>query len=133
MQLNILVFIFTFKSENLYTIKSSINFSLTRMSFSNISKIFSFFALICLSACQTKSLSPFEEAKNPYAHLGVEGYMGAAMTSCLGMAPQGPPIVRKKDGATVIPDDHSPEQSGYFDCVDSKIYESENRIKEDSD
>ena len=59
------------------------------MSFLNISKIFGFIALIYLSACQTKSLSPFEEAKNPYAHLGVEGYMGAAMTSCLGMAPQG--------------------------------------------
>ena len=83
------------------------------MQFSIILKVFSFLALFCLSACQTKELSPFEQAKNPYAHLGVEGYMGAAMTSCLGMAPQGPPIVRKKDGATVVPDDHSPEQSSY--------------------
>ena len=81
------------------------------MSFLNISKIFGFIALIYLSACQTKSLSPFEEAKNPYAHLGVEGYMGAAMTSCLGMAPQGPPIVRKKDGAAVVADDHSSRTS----------------------
>src|SRR6056300_1011792 len=103
------------------------------MSFLNLSKIFGFIALIYLTACQTKSLSPFEETKNPYAHLGVEGYMGAAMTSCLGMAPQGPPIVWKKDGATVIADDHSPEKSGYFDCVDSKVYESENRLKKDSD
>ena len=108
-------------------------FFLSKMSFLNISKVFSFLALICLSACQTKSLSPFEEAKNPYAHLGVEGYMGAAMTSCLGMAPQGPPIVRRKDGDTVYADDHSPEQSSYFDCVDNKVYESENRIKKDSD
>ena len=103
------------------------------MLFLNISKIFGFIALIYLSACQTKSLSLFEEAKNPYAHLGVEGYMGAAMTSCLGMAPQGSPIAMKKDGASVIADDHSPEQSDYFDCVDSKVYENENRIKKDSD
>ena len=103
------------------------------MHLQNIPKILSFFILICVSGCQTKPLSPFEEAKNPYAHLGVEGYMGAAMTSCLGMAPQGPPIVRRKDGATVIADDHSPEQSGYFDCVDQEIAMSENRIKKDSE
>ena len=103
------------------------------MQFSIIFKVFSFLALFCLSACQTKELTPFEQAKNPYAHLGVEGYMGAAMTSCLGIAPQGPPIVRKKDGATVVADDHSPEQSGYFDCVDREISESEYRIKKDSD
>jgi len=95
--------------------------------------MFGLLAFICLSACQTKSVSPFEEAKNPYAHLGVEGYMGAAMTACLGMAPQGPPILRRKDGASVIADDHSPEQSGYFDCVDNEVYKSENRIKKDSD
>ena len=59
--------------------------------------------------------------------------MGAAMASCLGMAPQGPPIIRKKDGATVISADHSPEQSGYFDCVDQEIAMSENRIKKDSE
>ena len=103
------------------------------MHLQNIPKILSFFILICISGCQTKPLSPFEEAKNPYAHLGVEGYMGAAMTSCLGMAPQGPPIVRKKDGATVIADDHSPEQSGYFDCIDREISKSENRVKKDQD
>ena len=95
--------------------------------------MFGLLAFICLSACQTESVSPFEEAKNPYAHLGVEGYMGAAMTACLGMAPQGPPILRRKDGASVIADDHSPEQSGYFDCVDNEVYKSENRIKKDSD
>ena len=100
------------------------------MQFSIILKVFSFLALFCLSACQTKELSPFEQAKNPYAHLGVEGYMGAAMTSCLGMAPQGAPIVRKKDGTTVIADDHSPEQSSYFDCVDKEIYKIENKQSE---
>ena len=103
------------------------------MQFSLIFKPFGIFILLCLAACQTTELTPYEKAKNPYAHLGVEGYMGAAMTSCLGMAPQGPPIVRKKDGATVIADDHSPEQSGYFDCVDQEIAVSENRIKRDSE
>ena len=97
------------------------------MSFLNISKIFGFIALIYLSACQTKSLSPFEEAKNPYAHLGVEGYMGAAMTSCLGMALQGPPIVRKKDGAAEDSDDHYPQQADYFDCVEKEIYKVEEK------
>ena len=97
------------------------------MHLQNIPKILSFFILICISGCQTKSLSPFEEAKNPYAHLGVEGYMGAVMTTCLGMAPQGPPIVRKKDGATVVSDDHSPEQADYFDCVDKEIYKVEEK------
>ena len=48
------------------------------------------------------------------------------MTSCLGMATQGPPIVRKKDGNSVIADDHSPEHSGYFDCVNKEIYKIEN-------
>ena len=110
-----------------------VTYNLNQMNFSTIVKIFSFFVLICLTACQTKELTPYEKAKNPYAHLGVEGYMGAAMTSCLGMAPQGPPIIRKKDGATVIADDHSPEQSGYFDCVDREIAMSENRIKKDSE
>jgi hypothetical protein len=33
----------------------------------------------------------------------------------------------------VIADDHSPEQSGYFDCVDQEIAMSENRIKKDSE
>ena len=103
------------------------------MQFSIILKTFCFCVLIGLTACQNKELTPYEKAKNPYAHLGVEGYMGAAMTSCLGMAPQGPPIVRRKDGATVIADDHSPEQSGYFDCVDQEIAMSENRIKKDSE
>ena len=103
------------------------------MQFSFIIKACSFLVLIILSGCQTDELTPYEKAKNPYGHLGVEGYMGAAMTSCLGMAPQGPPIVRKKDGATVIADDHSPEQSGYFDCVDQEIAMSENRIKKDSE
>ena len=84
----------------------------------NIPKILSFFALICVSGCQTKPLSLFDEAKNPYADLGVDGYMGAAMTICLGMAPQGPPIVRKKAGAAVVSDDYYPEQADYFDYVE---------------
>ena len=82
--------------------------------------------LILISGCQVKELSPFEKAKNPYSLLGVEGCMCAAMTSCLGMTPQGPPIVRKKDGNSVIADDHSPEHSGYFDCVNKEIYKIEN-------
>jgi hypothetical protein len=95
-------------------------------------KILIFLVLISFSACQTKELTPFQEAKNPYAHLGVEGYMGAAMTSCLGMAPQGPPMIRKKDGDTVIAGDGSPEQFGYFDCVDREIINSESNSSKDS-
>ena len=102
------------------------------MKFSIVLKIFNFLILIYLSGCQTKEMSPFEKAKNPYAQLGVEGYMGAAMSSCLGMAPPGPPVVRKKDGATVINDDHSPEQGSYFDCVDREVYKVEHR-KADKD
>ena len=85
----------------------------------------SFVLMFFLVSCQTQSTSPFDKAKNPYSHLGVEGYVGAAMTSCLGMAPQAPPIKRKKDGATVIADDINPEQSSYFDCVDKDIYKVE--------
>lgn len=107
-----------------------VTFYLNQIHPSSIVKIFSFFALIFLNACQTTELTPYEKAKNPYAHLGVDGYMGAAMTSCLGMAPQGAPIVRKKDGTTVIADDHSPEQSSYFDCVDKEIYKIENKQSE---
>tara|TARA_B100001250_G_scaffold191818_1_gene164879 strand:- start:2835 stop:3149 length:315 start_codon:yes stop_codon:yes gene_type:complete len=102
------------------------------MKFSIVLKVFNFLILIYLSGCQTKELSPFEKAKNPYAQIGVEGYMGAAMSSCMGMAPPGPPVVRKKDGATVINDDHSPEQASYFDCVDREVYKVEQR-KADKD
>jgi hypothetical protein len=116
----------------LYAIKIYI-FYLKQMQPSVIFKLFSIFVLLCLAACQTKELTPYEKAKNPYGHLGVEGYMGAAMTSCLGMAPQGAPIVRKKDGDTVIADDHSPEQSGYFDCIDREISKSENHVKKYKD
>ena len=89
-------------------------------------------ALFCLGTCQTKQLTPFEEAKNPYAHLGVEGYMGAAMTSCLGMVPQGPPIVRKKDMAPVVPDDHSLNNLVILIVLIVKFL-GECRIKKDSD
>ncbi len=44
------------------------------------------FIQILITGCQVKELSPFEKAKNPYGHLGVEGYMGSAMTTCLGKA-----------------------------------------------
>jgi hypothetical protein len=108
-------------------------FYLKQMQFSLIFKPFGIFILLCLAACQTTELTPYEKAKNPYGHLGVEGYMGAAMTSCLGMAPQGAPIVRRKDGDTVIADDHSPEQSGYFDCIDREISKSENLVKKDKE
>ena len=97
-----------------------------------LSKNFYFVLFFLLVSCQSQTIDPFIEAKNPYAQLGVEGYMGAVMTSCLGKPPQGPPIRRKKDGATVIADDHHPEQSSYFDCVDREIYKSENRNKKDS-
>jgi hypothetical protein len=127
-----LEFLFYLQVRNFLCYKIDI-YNLKKMQFSIIVKLCGFLVLFSLLACQTKELTPYEKAKNPYAHLGVEGYMGAAMTSCLGMAPQGPPIVRKKDGATVIADDHSPEQSGYFECVDREISMTENRIKKDKD
>ncbi len=84
--------------------------------------------LILINGCQVKELSPFEKAKNPYAQLGVEGYMGSAMTSCLGIPSSGPPIRRKKDGGTVVNDQPASEQSSYFDCVDRQIQEVERII-----
>ena len=104
------------------------------MQFSIIIKACSFLVLIILSGCQTDELTPYEKAKNPYGHLGVEGYMGSAMTTCLGMAPPGPPIRREKDGASVVADSHYPEQPGYFDCIDKEIYKVEQKREEqDSD
>ena len=88
--------------------------------------------LIVLAGCQSKELSPFEKAKNPYAQLGVEGYMGAAMTSCLGMAPPGPPIIRRKDGNSVVSSDRSPEQDSYFHCIDREVLNVEHK-QADSD
>ena len=109
-------------------------FYLKQMQFSLIFKPFGIFILLCLAACQTTELTPYEKAKNPYGHLGVEGYMGAAMTTCLGMAPPGPPIRREKDGASVVADSHYPEQPGYFDCIDKEIYKVEQKQEEkDSD
>ena len=64
--------------------------------------------------CESKQLNILEQP-NPYTQhgIGVEGYMGAAITSCLGMPPQGPPV--QKDS----------EQKDYFDCRDSQIIEVE--------
>ena len=92
------------------------------------------FSLIILASCQTKEVSPFEEARNPYAHLGVEGYMGAAMTSCLGMAPSGPPIQKKRSDGTVFSEGgSSAEQINYFDCVDAEVFKMENQPDKDPD
>ena len=100
------------------------SFLLTKTSF--------LFSLIILVGCQTKEVSPFEEARNPYAHLGVEGYMGAAMTSCLGMAPSGPPIQKKRSDGTVF-NEGGAEQTNYFDCVDAEIFKIEHQADKDSD
>lgn len=103
------------------------------MHISLIPKAYSFLVLITLIGCQIKELTPYEKAKNPYGHLGVEGYMGAAMTTCLGMAPSGPPIRREKDGASVVADSNYPEQHGYFDCIDKEIYKVEEKRRDDED
>lgn len=107
--------------------------NLNHMQFFFIIKAYSFLVLIILSGCKADELTPYEKAKNPYGHLGVEGYMGAAMTTCLGMAPSGPPIRREKDGASVVADSHYPEQPGYFDCIDKEIYKVEEKRRDDVD
>ena len=89
---------------------------------------------ILLVSCQTKEVNPFEEARNPYAQLGVEGYMGAVMTSCLGIAPSGPPIQKKSSKGTIFYEGGpSAEQTNYFDCVDAEILKKENQANKDSD
>ncbi len=90
-------------------------------------KILSFFVLTLLGACQVKEVNPLEEARNPYVQFGVEGYMGTAMTSCLGMSPAGPPIRKGKDKGTVFNEGHPTEQTDYFDCIDNEIIEVEKK------
>jgi hypothetical protein len=56
----------------------------------NTSEVIKFFVIcVLVGGCQAKKIDPFIAAKNPYSQIGVEGYVGAAMTSCMGMAPQG--------------------------------------------
>jgi len=102
-----------------------VTYNLNQMYFSIIIKIFSFFVLICLTACQTKELTPYEKAKNPYSHLGVEGYSGAALTSCLAVSgpPSGRPIrARKLKDGNVVETGAPLSQSDYFDCVDQELH-----------
>ena len=54
------------------------------------------------------------------------------MTSCLGMAPPGPPIIRMKDGNSVVSSDRSPEQDSYFHCIDREVLNAEQK-QADSD
>ena len=97
------------------------------MQSSLVIKIPSFFALILLVACQVKEVNPFEEARNPYAQVGVEGYMGAVMTSCLGMPPSGSPIRKKKNKGTVFNERSPTEQADYFDCIENEIIKVEEK------
>jgi hypothetical protein len=77
-------------------------------------KSISCLALIFLMGCESKQLNILEQP-NPYAQhgIGVKGYIGVAMTSCLGMPPLGPPVPKET------------EQKDYFDCRDSQIIEVE--------
>jgi hypothetical protein len=84
--------------------------------------------LMLVNGCQVKELTPFEKAKNPYAQLGVEGYMGAAMTACLGMPSSGPRIQKKIKNGTIVNDGSMSEQTDYFDCVDNSIMDVEENL-----
>jgi len=104
------------------------------MQFSLTKKISPYLVLIFLGACQVKEANPFEEARNPYAQFGVEGYMGAVMTSCLGMPPSGPPIRKKKDKGAVFNEGSPTEQADYFNCIDNEIIEvEEKKLNDKSD
>ena len=94
-------------------------------------KILSIFALLLLGACQSKEVNPLEEARNPYAQFGVEGYMGATMTSCLGMPPSGPPIQKRKSKGTIFNEQSPAEQADYFDCIDNEMFKLEKRKSKD--
>jgi hypothetical protein len=89
-------------------------------------KSISCLALIFLMGCESKQLNILEQP-NPYAQhgIGVEGYMGVAMTSCLSMPPSGPPVQKRLKNGTVINDSQTSEQKDYFDCRDSQIIEVE--------
>ena len=101
----------------------------------NTSEVIKFFVIcVLVGGCQAKKIDPFIAAKNPYSQIGVEGYVGAAMTSCMGMAPQGPPLRMRKDKGVVSSDGYYSEQVGYFDCVDKEISKIENNhANEDSE
>ena len=97
------------------------------MQFPLVIKISLFFVLILLGACQVKEANPFEEARNPYAQFGVEGFIGAAMTACLGKPPSGPPILLKEGKGSVFSEASPTEQASYFDCIDNEMIEVEER------
>jgi len=87
--------------------------------------IFSLPILFLLIGCQVKEVSPFAQAKNPYSHLGVEGYSGAALTSCLAVSgpPSGRPIrARKLKDGNVVETGAPVSQPDYFDCVDQELH-----------
>ena len=87
------------------------------------------FIQILITGCQVKELSPFEKAKNPYGHLGVEGYMGSAMTTCLGASYSGAPVGRaKKSDGVVVNEQFGSEKESYFDCVDDQVQQVERNI-----
>ena len=92
------------------------------------------FIQILIAGCQVKELTPYEKAKNPYGHLGVEGYMGSAMTTCLGMSYSGAPVGRvKKSGGVVVNEQFGREKERYFDCVDEQVQEVEKNILDEND
>ena len=95
------------------------------MKSSNTFVIFSLPALFFLTGCQVKEVSPYAQAKNPYSHLGVEGYSGAALTSCLAVSgpPSGRPIrARKLKDGNVVEAGAPLSQPDYFDCVDQELH-----------
>ena len=95
------------------------------MKSSNTFVIFSLPALFFLTGCQVKEVSPYAQAKNPYSHLGVEGYSGAALTSCLAVSgpPSGRPIrARKLKDGNVVEAGAPVSQADYFDCVDNELH-----------
>tara|TARA_A100001015_G_scaffold100445_1_gene111512 strand:+ start:639 stop:962 length:324 start_codon:yes stop_codon:yes gene_type:complete len=81
--------------------------------------------LFFLSGCQVKEVSPYAQAKNPYSHLGVEGYTGVALTSCLAVSgsPAGRPVrARKLKDGNVVEAGAPVSQLDYFDCVDQELH-----------
>ena len=97
------------------------------MQFPLVIKISLFFVLILLGACQVKEANPFEEARNPYAQFGVEGFIGVTMTACLGKPPSGPPIRKNKNKGTVFNEGSPTEKADYFDCIDKEIIKVERK------
>jgi len=74
-------------------------------------------------SCESQPINPYDEAAKPYAPFGIEGHMGAVMTSCLGMPPQSPPIKTSSKGPLI-------EHKNYFDCVDDELLKKEERDRD---